>query len=121
MSTQSTPQPAEEKTEPKSVLVQLDEIKEKQAAAAQRGHYDTFNRLEKERLELEAALLVERKAQADQFGHPQFDDWSEAFDYCREKDAPVVVIIWFGNRFERWKIFPSGGAWPYPPRSKKPA
>ena len=35
-----------------------------------------------------------------------FDDFPEAFDYCREKDQPVVVIV----AGERWKLYPSGHA-----------
>ncbi len=34
----------------------------------------------------------------------EFDDFPEAFDYCREVDRPVVVTV-LG---ERWKLFPSG-------------
>ena len=33
-----------------------------------------------------------------------FDDWSEAFDYCREVDHPVVAQV--GT--EVGKVFPSG-------------
>lgn len=34
----------------------------------------------------------------------QFDDFSTAFDYCREADKPVAVRV--GG--ERWKLYPSG-------------
>jgi len=44
-----------------------------------------------------------------QFNGPDQDDnWSQAFDYCREGDCPVVVIV----NDEVWKLFPSGKAWP---------
>ncbi len=33
-----------------------------------------------------------------------FSTMSEAFDYCREKDAPVLVMV----RKIRYKLFPSG-------------
>ena len=35
-----------------------------------------------------------------------FDDWSEAFAYCREGGHPIRVIIegWL------WKLYPSGRA-----------
>jgi hypothetical protein len=35
-----------------------------------------------------------------------FDDFGEAFDYCREKDQPMVVSV----QGERWKLYPSGRA-----------
>ncbi len=35
-----------------------------------------------------------------------FDDFSEAFDYCREANAPVTVIV----NGEKWQLFPSGRA-----------
>jgi len=35
-----------------------------------------------------------------------FDDWSEAFDYCRECNEPVTVII----QGDKYKLFPSGTA-----------
>jgi hypothetical protein len=35
-----------------------------------------------------------------------FNDFSEAFDYCREKDQPVVVLV----EGQRWKLYPSGRA-----------
>ena len=36
----------------------------------------------------------------------QFDDFSSAFDYCREVDKPVTVYV----AGERWKLYPSGQA-----------
>jgi len=33
-----------------------------------------------------------------------FDTFPEAFDYCREKGTPVIVLI----AGDKWKIFPSG-------------
>lgn len=38
----------------------------------------------------------------------EFEDFPEAFDYCRECGHPVVVRI-LG---ERWKLYPSGVATP---------
>lgn len=35
-----------------------------------------------------------------------FDDFSDAFDYCRERDCPVVVLV----AGEKWKLYPSGHA-----------
>ena len=35
-----------------------------------------------------------------------FEDLSDAFDYCREKDCPVIVLV----KGEKWKLFPSGCA-----------
>ena len=35
-----------------------------------------------------------------------FDTFSEAFDYCREGDSPVTVIV----EGKRHKLFPSGHA-----------
>lgn len=35
-----------------------------------------------------------------------YEEFPEAFDYCRECDRPVVVIV--GK--EKWKFYPSGGA-----------
>jgi len=37
---------------------------------------------------------------------PKFDSFSSAFDYCREADTPVTVII----AGEKWKLYPSGRA-----------
>ena len=42
--------------------------------------------------------------------YKKFDDWSEAFDYCREGDKPVRVIIVEDGAFELWVLFPSGQA-----------
>jgi hypothetical protein len=36
----------------------------------------------------------------------EFDNFSDAFDYCRECDRPVVVNV----DGELWKLFPSGKA-----------
>lgn len=38
-----------------------------------------------------------------------FDDFSEAFDYCREADKPVTVIV-LDERYEHgeYKLYPSG-------------
>ena len=36
----------------------------------------------------------------------EFDDFPEAFDYCRECGKPVIVIV----TGEKWKLFPSGYA-----------
>ena len=36
----------------------------------------------------------------------EFDDFSDAFDYCREANHPVTVIICG----EKYKLFPSGRA-----------
>ena len=38
----------------------------------------------------------------------RFETWPEAYDYCREVNCPVVVIV--GD--ERAKIFPSGACRP---------
>ena len=35
----------------------------------------------------------------------RFDDFSEAFDYCRHQDKPVIVVI---GEHQKWKLFPSG-------------
>ena len=35
-----------------------------------------------------------------------FDGFPEAFDYCREKDQPVTVLV-LG---EKWRLYPSGNA-----------
>ncbi len=35
-----------------------------------------------------------------------FDDFSDAFDYCREAGRPVVVLV----EGKRWKLYPSGRA-----------
>jgi hypothetical protein len=35
-----------------------------------------------------------------------FSDFSDAFDYCREVDRPVVVLV----QAEQWNLFPSGRA-----------
>lgn len=35
-----------------------------------------------------------------------FDDMSDAFDYCREVNKPVMVLV----DGEKWKLFPSGHA-----------
>jgi hypothetical protein len=35
-----------------------------------------------------------------------FSDFSDAFDYCREKDRPVTVLV----QGEKWKLYPSGHA-----------
>lgn len=35
-----------------------------------------------------------------------FSDWSVAFDFCREKNQPVTVMI----SGEKWKLYPSGSA-----------
>ena len=37
-----------------------------------------------------------------------FDDWSEAFDYCRMHDKPTRVVIIEDDVFELWVLFPSG-------------
>jgi len=34
----------------------------------------------------------------------EFDDFPEAFAYCRRKDAPVIVRV----KRTLWKLFPSG-------------
>ena len=39
-----------------------------------------------------------------------FDDWSEAFDYCRMRDVPVRVVIKEDDAKELWVLFPSGHA-----------
>ena len=39
-----------------------------------------------------------------------FTDWSEAFDFCREGDAPCRVIIREDDELELWVLFPSGHA-----------
>lgn len=36
----------------------------------------------------------------------EFDDFPEAFDYCRERDKPVIVKI----QGKEWKLYPSGYA-----------
>jgi len=36
----------------------------------------------------------------------KFKTFNEAFDFCREKDCPVIVRI----KNERWKLYPSGKA-----------
>ena len=38
-----------------------------------------------------------------------FEDWSDAFDYCREANQPVIVreLKDTGEK-GKWKIFPSG-------------
>lgn len=36
----------------------------------------------------------------------KFKTFNEAFDFCREKNSPVVVRI----QNERWKLYPSGKA-----------
>lgn len=36
----------------------------------------------------------------------EFESMPDAFDYCREADRPVAVIV----AGERWKLFPSGRA-----------
>ena len=33
-----------------------------------------------------------------------FEDWDDAFSYCREKNYPVIVKV----KGEFYKIFPSG-------------
>lgn len=40
-----------------------------------------------------------------------FDDFSEAFDYCREADKPVTVIVQ-DEKYEpgEYKLYPSGTA-----------
>ena len=35
-----------------------------------------------------------------------FNDWSLAFAYCREKDAPVTIIV----HGKKWRLYPSGTA-----------
>ena len=41
----------------------------------------------------------------------EFSDISDAFDYCREVDKPVIVVILFADgKSEKYKIFPSGRA-----------
>ena len=42
--------------------------------------------------------------------YKSFDDWSEAFDYCREGNVPVRVIIKEDIPLELWVLFPSGSA-----------
>ena len=42
--------------------------------------------------------------------YDMFDDWSEAFDYCREGDVPVRVVIKEDDIYELWVLFPSGQA-----------
>jgi len=39
---------------------------------------------------------------------PEFDDWSEAYSYCREMNHPVVVIVTENGSTEKAKIYPSG-------------
>ena len=36
----------------------------------------------------------------------QFNTWEEAFDYCRERNCPVIIKV----DGETAKIFPSGAA-----------
>lgn len=36
----------------------------------------------------------------------KFDDMPDAFDYCREKGSPVMVVV----DGAKWKLFPSGHA-----------
>ena len=36
----------------------------------------------------------------------EFTDLSIAFDYCREANKPVLVMV----QYETWKLFPSGHA-----------
>lgn len=40
------------------------------------------------------------------FNTKEFETLTDAFDYCRERNAPVVVIV--NKQF--WKLFPSGKA-----------
>ena len=44
----------------------------------------------------------------------EFADWADAFDACREGDAPMVVRV----NGETKKIFPSGAAVPYATKRK---
>jgi len=37
---------------------------------------------------------------------PEFDNFAAAFDYCRETDHPVRVLV----NGARWKLYPSGKA-----------
>ena len=37
----------------------------------------------------------------------RFSDWSEAFDFCREANKPIVVFIEGNGEF---KLYPSGKA-----------
>ena len=39
-----------------------------------------------------------------------FEDWSEAFDYCRMRDKPTRVVIQEVDALEIWVLFPSGHA-----------
>jgi hypothetical protein len=36
-----------------------------------------------------------------------FPDWEEAYNYCREANAPIIVKKVMGQD-GKWKIFPSG-------------
>lgn len=36
----------------------------------------------------------------------EFDNFSDAFDYCREAGHPVVIMV----KGEKYKLFPSGKA-----------
>jgi hypothetical protein len=47
----------------------------------------------------------------------KFDDWSEAYDVCRERNHPIVAQV--GG--EICKIFPSGSAQQIAPRLQTPA
>ncbi len=48
-----------------------------------------------------------KKDQDKKTKRPTFDDWSEAFDYCREADHPVIVRMAGEGTF---KLYPSGRA-----------
>ena len=42
--------------------------------------------------------------------YEKFDDWSEAFDTCRERNKPLLVTVWDegSDAYIDAKIFPSG-------------
>ena len=38
----------------------------------------------------------------------QFDNWEDAFDYCRENDCPTIVHVVTDSEDIVVKLFPSG-------------
>ena len=59
----------------------------------------------------EAATILKAELESPEMaaavhGIEKFDDFPEAFDYCRDTNAPVIVMV----AGDKWKLYPSGHA-----------
>lgn len=59
---------------------------------------------------LSGLTITSPTGEVKSMGLPQFDNFPDAFDYCREVDHPLRALV-HGKRF---KLYPSGKAVPEP-------